>query len=310
MIKDRFMTRLIALVFMIVLFLVSGCGGRNGTIETPASATLEPPTPLIASPTPVPTPTVPPAPAAAVVDGEDVLLSYFEHEVARYRLALDPNQPAEAESEINTKVINYLIDQQLLSQAARAEGFALSEDELQVKIDDLASKQGSAEAFGEWLQANAYDEVEFRMALRLASEAAWMRDKIASSIPEKVEQAHVRQIITQTEGNASAALLELNAGGDFDALAARYSPATSGELGWFPRGYLTYPEIEEAAFSLPVGSYSQVIATEIGFHVIKVIERDSEHLLTTDALISLQTKALNEWLSQARSMASIEIRLP
>lgn len=302
--------RLMALVFMIVLLMVSGCGGRNGTNATPASSTLEMPTPVIASPTPAPTPTTPPPPAAAVVNDEAVLQSYFEHEVARYRLALDPNQPAQADSEINTKVINYLIDQQLLSQAARAEGFTLSEDELNAKIDNLVSEQGSPEAFGEWLQANVYDEVEFRMALRLAGEAAWMRDKIASSVPEKVEQAHVRQIITQTEGNASAALLELNDGGDFDTLAARYSPSTGGELGWFPRGYLTYPEIEEAAFSLPVGSYSQVIATEIGFHVIKVIERDSEHLLTTDALISLQTKALNEWLSQARSMASIEIRLP
>jgi parvulin-like peptidyl-prolyl isomerase len=160
------------------------------------------------------------------------------------------------------------------------------------------------------MQANHYDEVEFHTALILAAEAAWQRDQIAATVPEKVEQAHVLQIITQTEGNASAALLELNAGTDFDIIALRYSPSTGGELGWFPRGYLIYPEIEEAAFTLPIGSYSQVINTEIGFHIIKVIERDSEHLLTSDALVSLQAKALSEWLIQARSSAVIEVTLP
>jgi parvulin-like peptidyl-prolyl isomerase len=228
----------------------------------------------------------------------------------RFRASLDPNLPAPTEAEIAQKVLDSLVDQALLSQAAKANGFSLDEAGLQSKIDELVAKLGSADALNQWMQNNFYDDIEFRLALKFAAEAAWQRDEIAASVPENAEQSHVRQIITQTEGNAEAALMELGAGTDFDAIATRYSPATGGELGWFPRACLSYPEIEEAAFTLPVGSYSQVIATEIGYHIIKVIERDSEHLLTTDALVCLQTKALSEWLLLARETAVIEVTPP
>ncbi len=43
---------------------------------------------------------------------------------------------------------------------------------------------------------------------------------------------------------------QLQAGADFATLAYRYDPLTGGDLGWFPRGVLTQPAVEEAAFSL------------------------------------------------------------
>lgn len=305
-----FSARWLVLLLICALLLVTGCVNDPTPTETVPTPTAELPTPIVASPIPSPSPTPLPPPTAAIVNGEPILLSYFEHEVARYRDSLDPNLTTPTDAESNQKVLDSLIDQALLSQAAQASGFSLDEAGVQARVDALASELGSMDALNQWMQANHYDEAEFRMALKLAAEAAWQRDQIAASVPEKVEQAHVRQIITQTEGNANSSLLELAAGTDFDVIASRYSPATGGELGWLPRACLNYPEIEEAAFSLPVGSYSHVIATEIGYHIIKVIERDSEHLLTTDALVCLQTKALSEWLVQARETAVVEVTLP
>lgn len=298
------------LVVLVGSTLISGCGAQRTATQVTQLVVTESPTQLVASPTPEPTPTLPPPPAAAMVNGVPILLSYFEHEVMRYKAALDPSLPVASDSEISQLVLASLIDQSLLAQAAHANGYILDEAGVDTRIDQLAAQLGSVDALTQWMQTNFYDEVEFRDAIKLAGEAAWQRDQILSGVSEKVEQAHVRQIITQTRGNADAALLELGAGTDFDLIALRYSPSTGGELGWFPRGYLNHPEIEEAAFSLPVGSYSQVISTEIGFHIIKVIERDSEHLLTTDALLSLQTNAFNEWLTQTRSVALIEVTLP
>lgn len=304
--------RWVVLVLMCALLVLSGCDlvqtpPTNVLVQTP---TLELPNPVTVSPTPEPIPTPTEVPAAARVNGEPIVMSYFEHEVVRFRASLDPNLPVPTDAEVNQKVLDSLIDQALLAQAAQTNGFSLDEAGVQARVDNLITQLGSPEALNQWMQTNFYDDIEFRMALQLAAEAAWQRDQIVATVPEKVEQAHVRQIITQTEGNANAALLELGGGTGFDVIALRYSPATGGELGWFPRGYLNNPEIEEAAFTLPVGSYSQVIGTEIGYHIIKVIERDSEHLLTTDALVSLQTKALNDWLVQARSTALIEVMLP
>lgn len=300
----------VVLVLMFALLVVSSCNNTSTPNALSATPTTEATTPIVGSPTPEPTPTPIPAPTAAMVNGEPILLSYFEHEVLRYRAALDPNMPPPTDEDVSQKVLDSLIDQELLAQAAHSNGFTLDEAGVQTKIDELVVRLGSTDALTQWMQTNAYDAAEFHIALKLAAEAAWQRDQITATVPEKVEQAHVRQIITQTQGNATAALLELNAGSDFDVIALRYSPSTGGELGWFPRGYLNYPEIELAAFTLPIGSYSQVISTEIGFHIIKVIERDSEHLLTTDALVSLQVKALSEWLLQARSSAVIEVTLP
>ena len=45
------------------------------------------------------------------------------------------------------------------------------------------------------------------------------------------------------------------------SLAAEYDPVAEGELGWFPRGYLFDKELEDAAFGLQAGEYSQVIET-------------------------------------------------
>jgi peptidyl-prolyl cis-trans isomerase C len=294
-------------MFVVLLFGCTTSPSPTALVET---STAQFPTPLAASPTSEPTPTSTPMPVAAIVNGEPIFLSYFEHEVQRYRASLDPKIQLPTDAEVNQIVLDSLVDQALLSQAARANDFSLDEVGVQARIDDLVAQLGSNEALSQWMLTNFYDDSEFRMALKLAAEAAWQRDQIAASVPEKVEQAHVRQIITQTQDNAEIVLLELGAGTDFDFIAVRYSPLTGGELGWFPRGYLNYPEIEEAAFTLPVGSYSQVISTEIGYHIIKVIERDSDHPLTTDALISLQKKALSDWLGQARSAASIEVSLP
>ena len=60
----------------------------------------------------------------------------------------------------------------------------------------------------------------FKVALKRSAEAAWMRDKIIADVPTSVEQIHVRQILTYNEGDARAALEQLNGGADFDELAA------------------------------------------------------------------------------------------
>jgi len=251
-----------------------------------------------------------PVPAAAIVNGEVIPLSYFEHEVQRYKASFSEGETLPSDAEISEHVLDTLIEQQLLSQAARASGYTFTDQMLEEKIADLLAELGSGSALTSWMQANFYDDTEFRMALRLGSEAAWQRDQIAASIPDAVEQVRARQIFTRTAAEAQYALNSLNSGVSFDELAWRYSPETGGELGWFPRGYLLFPAIEEAAFSLPVGVHSEIIQTDIGYHIIEVMEHVDSYPLTTDAKLSLQAKALADWLQAKRVDAQIEITMP
>jgi len=119
-----------------------------------------------------------------------------------------------------------------------------------------------------------------------------------------------RQIFALTPEGAQRALTSLASGTDFGTLAWEYSPESGGELGWFPRGYLLYPEVEAAAFSLEVGARSEIIQSEIGYHIIEVQAHESAHPLTTDARIALQTKALQDWLSAAIANSQIVIQIP
>jgi parvulin-like peptidyl-prolyl isomerase len=104
---------------------------------------------------------------------------------------------------------------------------------------------------------------------------------------------------------AQAVWSQLQAGADFDTLAAKYDPLTQGELGWSPQGYLLDPAVDAAAFSLQPGQYSQVIQTDAGYHIILVVARDPAHPLSPDARLALQIKALEDWLVQQRAQSAI-----
>lgn len=177
---------------------------------------------------------------------------------------------------------------------------------MQSRLDALASKSGGVEALAAWESDHGYTDVSFRMALKRSVEAAWMRDKIIANVPAIVEQAHIQQILTYNEETARQVFEKLNGGADFAEQAALYDPVTHGELGWLPRGYLLDAKIEEAAFTVEVGKYSDVIATSAGFHIIKVLER-GEHALTPDALLTLQELALKDWVRQQREQGDITL---
>jgi peptidyl-prolyl cis-trans isomerase C len=132
-----------------------------------------------------------------------------------------------------------------------------------------------------------------------------MRDKIITAVPGTAEQVHAQQILLYNEEAALKVADQLSAGAQFTDLAALYDPNTGGELGWFPRGYLLEPELEEIAFNLEPGQYSDVISTEVGYHIILVVERDSQRQLSPDAYLVMQEQALGAWLAQKRAESEI-----
>lgn len=100
--------------------------------------------------------------------------------------------------------------------------------------------------------------------------------------PEQVRASH---ILLQTAGKdeaavraqAEAILAEVKAGGDFAALARKYSEdegskAGGGDLNYFGRGQMV-PEFEQAAFALEPGQVSELVRSQFGFHIIKVVDK-------------------------------------
>jgi peptidyl-prolyl cis-trans isomerase C len=264
-----------------------------------------------ATPTATPAPPTPtPVPAAAIVNGEVIPLEEFNASLQQLQAAHQETGVTATPEEQKQLVLDDLIAQTLLAQAAIQAGHAVEDAALQTRIDELSAALGGQDKLADWIIRNGYNDGSFRSALRRSMLAAWQRDNLLAAVPRTAEQIHARQILVLREQTANDLYAQLQAGADFATLAYRYDPLTGGDLGWFPRGGLTQPAVEEAAFSLETGSFSAVIPTSFGYQIVQVIERDPARPLSPEALLNAQQQALLDWVAQQKASAGISVQVP
>jgi len=97
---------------------------------------------------------------------------------------------------------------------------------------------------------------------------------------EKLEKYMREQDVDFTKANSKIiqAQDELNQGADFMNIAKKYSEGESavvgGDLGWFTADQMM-PEISIPAFVMQKGDRSDVIESSIGFHIIRIDDKQS-----------------------------------
>lgn len=170
-----------------------------------------------------------------------------------------------------------------------------------------AEKQGLADG----------DAFQRRMALlrQRALHSAYIDSEIAGKVTDEAIRARydrevagmtpanevrARHIIVETREEAAAIIAELDAGGDFEAIAREKSKdgaaAQGGDLGYFGQGQMV-KEFEDAAFALDVGAHSkEPVQTQFGWHVIKVEDKRAQ-----------QPPAFEEVAGQFRSLLLREV---
>jgi peptidyl-prolyl cis-trans isomerase D len=100
--------------------------------------------------------------------------------------------------------------------------------------------------------------------------------------PEQVRASH---ILLETTGKneadvkkrAEEILKQVKSGADFAELAKKVSEdkgskENGGDLDYFGRGRMV-PEFEEVAFTLPPGQISDLVKSQFGYHIIKVVDK-------------------------------------
>jgi peptidyl-prolyl cis-trans isomerase D len=108
-------------------------------------------------------------------------------------------------------------------------------------------------------------------------------------VPNRVHVEHILLFtraktdaeVAEVQKRAENALKEVKKGGKFEDLAKKYSEDTQtkdkgGDLGWVMAGQ-TVPAFEKAAFSTPKGATSDLVKTEFGFHILKVVDKETAH---------------------------------
>lgn len=176
-----------------------------------------------------------------------------------------------------------------------------------IKPDDIAAKLNPSQA-----ELTAYFEKNrsrytvpeqrvLRYALldfnQLRQRVQVSDDELRAIYNERIGQyqvpnrTHVEHILFKTIGKTDAEVEEIRKkaedvlkqakkGAKFEDLAKKYSEDATkdkgGDLGWIERGQ-TVPEFEKVAFSLPKGAISDLVKTQFGFHIIKVVDRENAH---------------------------------
>ncbi len=285
------------LVILIALVILASCSPRQAPADPEPQTAIE-------------EPTATEVPMAARVNGEGIPQSDYEMELQRYQDALallgEEYDPAAA----SKTVMGELIDQTLMAQSAVQQGYSITEDEVQTRYMALTSDLGGEDALRLWMAENHFDDASFRRALGREMAVVWMRDQIISTVPLTAPQVRARQILVRDENQALAVDRQLQIGTPFETLAYEYDPLTGGDLGWFPRGYLLQPDVENAAFTLNPGEFSPVIQTDYGYHFVAVVEKDDAHPLSPDALLFVRRQALRDWLADRRAQSTLEQYIP
>jgi peptidyl-prolyl cis-trans isomerase C len=299
-------------IILSIVFL-SGC---SLSLNNPTNATTELPEDSIATSTvsdSIPTDSpIPPPEYVALVDGVGVPISSFEASLTQLNFALIefPNLLKNGETP-DQKVLKDLIYRQLLAQAAADAAYQVSAELLLEKLNFLTEKIGGEDSLLAWISENGYSSkaaLLYDLSVEIA--ATFQRNRILESVPLETEQTLAHQLFFSDAYLASRAHDQLLAGVSWDIVRSNNDPNDYGYLGWFPRGYLLVAELDEIAFSLLPGGFSSVIETEIGYHILYVIDRNEKVLLSPDALLGIKNSALTNWLESEYQNSKIEILLP
>lgn len=294
--------RLLALALVL---LTAACAGTTSGQQPPSSAT---------DPAPISQSTLPAgadgSQIVARVNGEEISLQVYERTLARYQQqqfqAADPMA-------LRASVLNALIEQALIDQAAAAEQISVTDAEIEAELAQNAGLAGSPEAWQEWLSSNSYTEAEFRETLRETLITSRVRDSLTQTLNGNVLQVHARHILVTDQTAANDVMTRLQNGEDFAALAAQYSNDVTtreqgGDLGWFTSEELLEPSLAQIAFNLTPGAIAGPVATSLGYHIIQTLERGERPVPEEKLPVLAQTRFEN-WLASLKASATIETYL-
>jgi len=160
------------------------------------------------------------------------------------------------------------------------------------------------------LEEIGVDEESFLRIVRYELLNQKVRDEVTSEVTREQEQVWARHILVSTEERADEVFARLDAGENWNDLAAEVSLDTSnknrgGDLGWFASGRMV-STFEDAAFELRVGEISEPVETEFGWHIIQVLGHEVRPL-SSQEFITLRDTRYQEWLESAKENYNIEI---
>lgn len=267
----------------------------------------------------------------ATVNGEVLSKTDFEHELARELSSIDaltPQSPEQVDVAKRT-LLDTLLERMMLLQEARAANILVTSEEVDRDVLRISSDY-PAEGFEEALAQGKLSMAELKKRTRtllsieklfqsqVYSRAAVTEDEISDHFNahaddfQQPEQVHALQIVVKGLDDARKVQAQLRAGKKFPDLARKYSLSADakvgGDLGWFPRGVMP-PKFDEVCFKLNVNAVSDVVESEFGYHLFKVVAKKPAAKKTlAEVRAQIEQKLLQEKRANAQREYVKELR--
>lgn len=291
----------------------------------------------------------------AVVNQEIITLSEVEKWAGPFQEEIqtkDRLERRERVHEVYRKVVEKLIEEKLIDQEVKRSGVKVTSKEIEGALEEVKRRNAATQEdlekalANEGLTLEAYKkEIEKRLqrmklinwAVKVESKAeerelrdfyqknidqyrsneSYRPSQILFLVPKEVTPEEIQEIRKKCQ----KVFEKVKGGEDFGEMALLYSEDISakdrGDLGYFKRGELL-PELEKEALRLQVGEVSGIIRTNLGFHIIKLLDRkggtplpfeEVKEKVKADYYDKEMEKAFQQFLRTLKEKSVIEIKL-
>jgi peptidyl-prolyl cis-trans isomerase C len=270
-----------------------------------------------------------PTDVLAKVNGEEILQQDVDEIIAVFVMpqfqAQNPEAelPEEQKTQIEKNIVEQLVTERVLMQKAKENGISADEalvierfeqaktQRPELSEDMLKSLLEKDNMIQQLLEAEVISKVSVTDE---EVQAYYEEQKEQFQEPEQIQASHILIQVAQdaSDEDKQAArkkiddvLVLAKEGKDFAELAQEYSEGPSkdqgGDLGFFPRGAMVKP-FEEAAFALQEGEISEVVETQFGYHIIKLVAKKEAREVPLDEV----KEQLKQGLQQQKTSAEVK----
>ena len=175
--------------------------------------------------------------------------------------------------ELNKDVVNELVYQTLLYEDAMEKGMDKEDEFIQV-VEKTKESMLKTYALGKLLATAEVKDEDIKRFYEDNKDAF-----------KQAESADASHILVEEEDKAREIYEKIKNGGDFEELAKEFSTCPSkekgGDLGTFTRGQMV-KEFEDAVFENEVGTITEPVKTQFGYHIIKINKKNPARELSFD----------------------------
>lgn len=249
----------------------------------------------------------------------------YEREYGEDALQQKGQEGKTIEEMLKENVLEKLILEKLIEDESKALNIQVSDEEIEERIEENAIQVGGREKFDEFLESNNITKEFYsdfakkqimidKYRIQLINNINIPEDEAMAfyeSNKDNLTLIKVSHILVSNEEEGNKILERLKNGEDFAALATleslhSISAAQGGDLGYIRRGQMI-TEFEDKAFSMEIGEISNLVKTDVGYHIIYLKDKkDTYDELKLDIFDILKEQEYINKISELRNKAKVK----